>query len=361
MNNNERGKKGIILSEIKSWIVDAFFLIALIICILGLVYSVIVFSGSIKSNSDSFATMKQTLSQGFSEMASNLSNQASQNNQDKDEILSKLSTIRTEFDLTIESLEKIQEFESTSNSKDLLTFLYTFTSGILIGIAAYFMKQGLKSVNQIKQSKVEIDQSFDKINKQIDESQNSINRIIGEINNTKEQADRQNKSINSVKEGLIKKVNHEISAVSETINTTKEQADKQNEEITLIKNSIIESKRETISTAKYYNYYQIVLILVTSITTLLQPEEFSNRRTELESNLPKLNSSLRECRDFMLEVKFNNLGRVIKSNFDWDLKQDWMVVQYQVQLWSTDITKLVTNGTKERLKKQIGEIIQCLK
>lgn len=48
---------------------------------------------------------------------------------------------------------KLQELEANSISTNILTFLYTFLSGTLIGVATYFTKKSYDNIRQIKENK----------------------------------------------------------------------------------------------------------------------------------------------------------------------------------------------------------------
>lgn len=48
---------------------------------------------------------------------------------------------------------KLQEIEANSISTNILTFLYTFLSGSLIGVATYFTKKSYDSIKQIQENK----------------------------------------------------------------------------------------------------------------------------------------------------------------------------------------------------------------
>lgn len=53
----------------------------------------------------------------------------------------------------IEYAIRLQELEANSISTNILTFLYTFLSGTLIGVATYFTKKSYDSIQQIKENK----------------------------------------------------------------------------------------------------------------------------------------------------------------------------------------------------------------
>lgn len=130
MNNKEKCS-GIIVNTI--------FIIVLIICVFSLLLSFMCFSINLTSTAKSIKNVSDEIISSISE--DNSENKEEKNN---DENLDFNSSQRLDIQNEIDYLERLKEIESTSVSVNLLTFLYTFLSSVLIGIGTYFMKKMLK-------------------------------------------------------------------------------------------------------------------------------------------------------------------------------------------------------------------------
>lgn len=53
----------------------------------------------------------------------------------------------------VDYIMKLQELEAKATSTNIMTFIYTFLSGALIGVATYFTKKSSDSIRQIKENK----------------------------------------------------------------------------------------------------------------------------------------------------------------------------------------------------------------
>ena len=118
-------------------IVSFVFCFAIIISCIGMLYALGVFIYN--CNYVSFST-KNLINNFTSSLPTNGQTQA---NFGTDAYVEKL----------IEYAIRLQELEANSISTNILTFLYTFLSGTLIGVATYFTKKSYDSIQQIKENK----------------------------------------------------------------------------------------------------------------------------------------------------------------------------------------------------------------
>lgn len=119
-------------------IVDLFFCIGIIICCGVMIYAVIVFAKNCAYTN--FSTSK--LADQFI-----LSNTNSENDTASKQY--KDTQQKTYNEQLIAYATKLQELENNSTSTNLMTFLYTFLSGTLIGVAIYFSRKCQDSFQQI--------------------------------------------------------------------------------------------------------------------------------------------------------------------------------------------------------------------
>ena len=116
--------------------INVLFFIAIVICIVGLVYALVVFvnnSASIRlSFGDLIASFKAawTTTDGMT---------------------------KTDIDQMMSYASRLQELQANAVSTNILTFIYTFLSGVLIGIATYFTKKNYDSLTQIIANKKQLD------------------------------------------------------------------------------------------------------------------------------------------------------------------------------------------------------------
>lgn len=159
-------------------VVNGIFIIVLIICVFSLLLSFMCFSINLTSTSKSIKNISDeiisSLSNDNSYVFNNIENKEEKNN---DENLDLNSSQRLDIQNEINYLERLKEIESTSVSVNLLTFLYTFLSSVLIGVGTYFMKKNVENTNTIKESKDCIEKNKKEIeicSKQILDINNSI-------------------------------------------------------------------------------------------------------------------------------------------------------------------------------------------
>ena len=132
-------QKGLLMkkSSPENKIVSGLFCVAIIISCIGMLYAL----GAFVYNCNYVSYSINNLINNYSStLPSNIQTQV---NIDNDVYVEKL----------IEYAMRLQELEANSISTNILTFLYTFLSGTLIGVATYFTKKSYDSIKQIKENK----------------------------------------------------------------------------------------------------------------------------------------------------------------------------------------------------------------
>lgn len=124
-----------------NYTVNIFFFIAILVCCIVMIYSLFVF---INSCNDS----KERITELANSYMEQQVVQTSVGN-----ITENMDVLSDNNERFIDYTMKLQELESKSASTNILTFIYTFLSGTLIGVATYFTKKSSDSVNQIKANK----------------------------------------------------------------------------------------------------------------------------------------------------------------------------------------------------------------
>ena len=127
-----------------SKIVDVFFSIAIIICCIVMIFSFFV----LVNNSDYLANVMDRLVDVYNRTQVSVTSDKTIHNKDL-ELDDQIYYMENLIEYTI----KLQDIESKSTSSNVLTFIYTFLSGTLIGVATYFTKKSADSVKQIKENK----------------------------------------------------------------------------------------------------------------------------------------------------------------------------------------------------------------
>lgn len=162
-------------------IVNGIFIIVLIICVFSLLLSFMCFSINLTSTAKSIKNLSDEIISSISnDNSDNIENEEEKN---EDENLDFNSSQRLDIQNEIDYLERLKEIESTSVSVNLLTFLYTFLSSVLIGIGTYFMKKNVENTNIIKESKDCIEKNKTEIQNCSEEIE-TCNKQILDINNS---------------------------------------------------------------------------------------------------------------------------------------------------------------------------------
>lgn len=162
-------------------IVNGIFIIVLIICVFSLLLSFMCFSINLTSTAKSIKNLSDEIISSISnDNSDNIENEEEKN---EDRNLDFNSSQRLDIQNEIDYLERLKEIESTSVSVNLLTFLYTFLSSVLIGIGTYFMKKNVENTNIIKESKDCIEKNKTEIQNCSEEIE-TCNKQIFDINNS---------------------------------------------------------------------------------------------------------------------------------------------------------------------------------
>lgn len=137
-------------------IIDILFCLAICICCFVLIYSMLNFvqsSNYLNNTIGDLANISKGLT-GETEFSS------VRNPEENVELESSIiGTAKNDFGETdylerlIDKTMKLQELESKSASANIMTFLYTFLSGTLIGVATYLTRKSAENVKQIKEDK----------------------------------------------------------------------------------------------------------------------------------------------------------------------------------------------------------------
>lgn len=143
----------------KSYFIDKFvnilFCLAIITCCIVMVYALILFISNcgylkstisdLASNYDKIWSMQVT-SSSVVDTNGNATDDSANIDYEK---LNQISYMENLVDYTM----KLQELEAKATSTNMMTFIYTFLSGTLIGVATYFTKKSSDSIKQIKENK----------------------------------------------------------------------------------------------------------------------------------------------------------------------------------------------------------------
>ena len=133
---------------ITNGIVNLFFFIAVVICCIVMIYALFVFIGNCINTKNQINSLVNNHEKLY-DIQTNKCSPDSTEIQNESEDLDNAYYIENLIDYTM----KLQELESKSTSTNILTFLYTFLSGTLIGVATFLTKKGADNVKQIKEDK----------------------------------------------------------------------------------------------------------------------------------------------------------------------------------------------------------------
>ena len=136
-------------------VINLFFCFAIIICCMGMLYALVVFVQNcnylrlsvshLVNNYNSILDLRiDNDTYNNAELESGYISEKEQGNR-----FDQANYVESLIDYAI----KIQQLEANSASNNILTFLYTFLSGSLIGVAAYFTKKNYDSIKQIEKNK----------------------------------------------------------------------------------------------------------------------------------------------------------------------------------------------------------------
>lgn len=116
-------------------IMDVFFGLAIFVCCTVMIFALLVFIWSCIDLSDVTNRLISDYQRYVSTMKGDI------------------NTNGVYLEKLIDYAAKLQELEAKSTSSNIITFIYTFLSGALIGVATYFAKKSEESVKQIQENK----------------------------------------------------------------------------------------------------------------------------------------------------------------------------------------------------------------
>lgn len=282
-------------------IVNTIFIIVLIICVFSLFLSFMCFSINLTSTAKSIKNVSN-------EIISLISNDNSENEKEKnnDENLASNSSQRLDVQNEIEYLERLKEIESTSVSVNLLTFLYTFLSSVLIGVGTYFMKKNVENTNIIKESK-----------DCIEKNKTEIQNCSKEIENCKKQIYDINNSIDLSSICLhLQKISMTASNISFAISFDKKMS-----------SGGLDAFNKGI-------YNKLINIC-----------------------LPQLNEAMKDMLDSCKNLQINT-NPLYKKQLD-NIRKELADISNMIKSWKTE-SKLINDQVKERLYEEIKEIMKLL-
>ena len=135
MSEYKRKSSG--LNRITNALLDVFFAIAIVICCGSLIFSV-----------NSFISNMNNKTQITDSIVSFLGEELTQQ-----DMHNGLNTIRESYvNRMFEYITKLQELEAKSVSTNILSFIYSFLSGTLIGVATYLIKKDATRIKEIEEA-----------------------------------------------------------------------------------------------------------------------------------------------------------------------------------------------------------------
>lgn len=166
----------------KDKIVNIIFCIVLIICAISLLLSFMVFAINLTSTSEAIKNTSNSI-------IHLLSNYTTSDNSNSLIISEGIGRDENDTDEqenlylqnSIDYLERLKEIESSSVSVNLLTFLYTFLSSVLLGVGTFYMKKNVENTNLIQKSRELIEKNNSEIieiNKLVTSSRIEVNNSI---------------------------------------------------------------------------------------------------------------------------------------------------------------------------------------
>lgn len=292
-------------------IVNAIFIIVLIICVFSLLLSFMCFSINLTSTAKSIKHVTDEIISSISDDDSN--NTGNEEGKNNDENLDFNSSQRLDVQNEIDYLERLKEIESTSVSVNLLTFLYTFLSSVLIGVGTYFMKKNVENTNTIKESK-------DCIEKNKTEIKNCSNII------------KENKKEIEICSKQILDINNSIDLSSICLHLQKISMTASNISFAVNFDSKMSSGGlETFDKAIYSKLIYICL--------------------------PQLNEAMKDMLDCCKNLKINT-NPLYKKQLD-NIRKELGDISIMIKSWKTD-SKLINDQVKERLYGEVKEMMDLL-
>ncbi len=296
-----------------SIVVNGIFIIVLIICVFCLLLSFMCFSINLTSTSKSIKNVSDeiisSISNDNSYVFNNIENEKGNNNENSDFNSFQKLDIQSE----INYLERLKEIESTSVSVNLLTFLYTFLSSVLIGIGTYFMKKNVENTNIIKESKDYIEKN----KKEIQNCSNEIEEIKKAVDFCSKQILDINNSIDLSSICLhLQKISMNASNISFAVN--------------------FDSKMSSVVSETFDKGIYNKLIYIC---------------------LPQLNEAMNDMLACCKNLQINTTA-LYKIQLD-NIRKELGDISIMIKSWKTE-PKLINDKVKERLQGEVKEMLALL-
>lgn len=214
-------------------------------------------------------------------------------------------------------LERLKEIESTSVSTNLLTFLYTFLSSVLIGLGTFFMKKNVDNTRLICDSKELIEEN----KKRIDEDSERINNNEVQIKDNEERIAKSKATLDKVEVNVIYAEQYLC--------------------------------LQQISTSAY----NISTILAFSKDLATIPDDKSQKKVYLKllvKCLPSFNESIRNLSNY-----FKNKTNEFDEKQRQKIKQELSEIISIIRSWD-DTTNVIQEKNKNNWEEEINSIIKQL-
>lgn len=137
--------------QTKNKTVNFFFILAIVICTIAIIASLIGFLYTYCKLTSEINDINVIITKDFNAIINELSK-----NNNSSELLKDIDLTNDKISSTINQLQKLHEIEISAVSHNILTFLYTFLSSVLIGIGTYYVNQCVKYTTDIKESHEQI-------------------------------------------------------------------------------------------------------------------------------------------------------------------------------------------------------------
>lgn len=309
----------------KTWLEKIIFGITLLFCVFSFLLAFMCFTINLTSTSTAIKRLSNEITSHLSIDFALGSNEQEITTSENKEITpentqSELSENKLDFASIKEALsylERLKEIESTSVSTNLLTFLYTFLSSVLIGLGTFFMKKNVDNTKLICDSK-----------ELIEENKNKIDKDSERINTNEIQIKENEKRIAKSKTTLDK-----------------------------IEVNVIYAEQylclQQISTSAY----NISTILAFSKDIATMPNDMEKKRAYLQllgKCLPRFNESIRDLYNY-----FKKEPNKFYESQKLKIKQELGEIISIIRFWD-DATNVIQEKTKKKWEEEITSIIDLL-
>ena len=289
-------------------IVNLFFTIAIIICILATIFSVISFTLSYCQLSNEIANINETITSDFNDILKMLS----KNEDNTMELLEQIDLTNTQISGTISQLERLQEIEYEAVSHNILTFLYSFLCSVLVGIGTYYVNQCIKYTTDIKKAEDQISQN-----------------------------------------------KNEVETLGNTIKEVDEQISQNKNEVEILRETIKSQNIQTLELS-FFHQLQLVTALLDNIKNVTNAKN-TNDSAMLFNYIPRLNTEIQSLNRFVVSMKpidKEDMKVLVGRKLLFALN----TIITQIESLPTDYSKLITVKSKENLLikiQQTKEVFEC--